>query len=692
MVVLSALLLGVVFAYLILANSVFREDKELLVFDTNRSSTERVSNELDGLIRRVVDKMEVLAQLLAYSPSQSNKILGRSLFDEDPDLIAFQLIGANGKNSTVLRELVSAEKINRPDAAPNRADINLPEILPLDRPEPLEIEIENRSTANRVLFVIRIPIKTAEKRGLYAQALIDGQSWLINFYKSQGLSLTFVTAQDGKVFAHPDLKLVLNHQDMRFLKIVELALSRSFMLQQTEFKEGKHTYLGVYRKTTLGSLVVVSMTDMSIVLAAGRLLLEKTIILSAIIITVVFIISLIFARTLSAPLLRLVNATHEIARGNFDTRIRIETGDEIGVLAQGFSQMARELKSSRILLEEYNRDLELRVQQRTGELESKNVAIRNQQEMLIKATRLAAVGETAGQAAHEVLNPLTAMVSTLEAATYRLQQFSNLPNAAVQVFKAIIGDWKKELDESGVDHWMQSMKRTSQVLSGKTLVQEDIENLRLICEQFESFSEKLGGDFHLLIQESHRIGRIVESMRGLSRTVRLKSRTELTELIFESVKVTEDMLKRYSIEIRTEFKDSPIFVMADADEIKQVFLNLIKNAMDAIEQRRKENAAVELRGEIKISLWVNSDDILVRIRDNGIGLSEQNQRKLFEPSFSTKGNEGTGFGLSICRRFIREAGGDLILYKSEPGEFAEFELKLPRLNDRKREQTPEKSG
>ena len=287
-------------------------------------------------------------------------------------------------------------------------------------------------------------------------------------------------------------------------------------------------------------------------------------------------IALFFANSLSSPILKLVRATHELARGNFDAQLELGGQDEIGTLAQGFSDMAKELKSSHVLLEDYSRRLEVKVQERTQELEGKNAAIREQQEVLLKTTRLAAVGEIAGQAAHEVLNPLTAMVSRLEAMTARLDHFSKQENAPLPVFHAIAASWKRDITEKGLDGWLSELHQPSKVLAQKTIAEEDVLNLDTISGELRGFSSQLRDDFKLLLSESHRISRIVDGMRGLSRSTKIKRKADLTQLITECVEVSEDLLKRYQIEIKTVFQERPVFAIIENDEMRQVFSNLIK--------------------------------------------------------------------------------------------------------------------
>jgi signal transduction histidine kinase len=461
---------------------------------------------------------------------------------------------------------------------------------------------------------------------------------------------------------------------------VRQALSQGYPLRQMEFEDQGKKYLGVYQKTAVGGAIVVAMTAKDSALSARGLLLERTLYVSLVIVTVVFIVSLFFSASLSDPLLRLVRITQEVAGGKFDVRIPIDTGDEIGTLARSVQDMASKLETSRAELEVANFDLEQKVLERTRELESRNVDIRKQQEVLLRATRLAAVGEIAGQAAHEVLNPLTAMTSRLESLDQKIREFTEETSAPIPSLKTILDAWQKDYEREGFDGWLRAVRGPSQVLPEKTLFDEDLYNLAIIWAQLFHHHTTLRDDLALLLSESHRIARIVDGMRGLSRTRQIRARADVTELVHESVRVSEDLLKRHHIAIETEFDERPLFAILDKDEMRQVFSNLIKNSMDAIESLREQRPGPVREGLVRIHVArVTGERDLIRIslRDNGLGIPEADRNRVFDADFSTKGAEGTGFGLSICRRFVRQAGGELVVSDSRPGEFTEFEITLP---------------
>ncbi|MBI3556780.1 MAG: HAMP domain-containing protein [Deltaproteobacteria bacterium] len=673
--VLSVLLVTAIFAYLLLADRIFREDKQLLVFDTNRANAERIANDLEISLHRVLDKTEMLSKLILNDRSVGGSALVRDFFNRDAELLLYQLIHVQDSKSKVLRELedtghLAALKITSAQIKASGAlDFNAAEAKD-------QVSLENVSLPGAVLYVVRVPIEVKEgKHRLFAQIIIDGHIWLDNF-QNQALSLNFAISRSGRLLAHPRAELVLARTDMSRNGLVKIAATHNVNEQQVEFEQDHVAYLGVYQKASIAGITAFSMMAKNAALSASLLLLEKTIVLSVIVVTVVLLISLWFAGSLSRPLRALVRASGEIAKGRFDTRIEVYSRDEIGELAVAFDRMARDLKSSRVQLEDYSRSLEAKVQERTQELESKNVAIREQQDVLVRTTRLAAVGEIAGQAAHEVLNPLTGMIARLEGMSGRLRQFYGARDGGVDMLKIIARGWSTDIESKGVQGWLDTLTGPSRVYPGKMLAEEDLANLARVSVQFDNFGAVLLDDMKLLLDEAFRISRIVDGMRGLSRITSNRGRVDVIELVRDCVRTTEDLLRKNRITIETELVGCA-FADLDRDEMRQVLANLIKNGMDAIVERVVGGTRLQEPGKIIVKSHVLGSQIHLLLWDNGMGIPLPDRQKIFEAHFTTKGSEGTGFGLSICRRFVRAAGGELSVHDSEPGKFTEFEVILP---------------
>jgi signal transduction histidine kinase len=123
-------------------------------------------------------------------------------------------------------------------------------------------------------------------------------------------------------------------------------------------------------------------------------------------------------------------------------------------------------------------------------------------------------------------------------------------------------------------------------------------------------------------------------------------------------------------QISVDCQSDPI-VLGNKVKLQQVLLNLIKNASHAI--RGKAD------GKITVTLEGNDSEAILRVSDNGSGMTPEVQEKIWDPFFTTKGQEGTGLGLDICRKLVVSHGGT-ISFQSTAGAGTTFEIRLPVAN------------
>lgn len=119
-------------------------------------------------------------------------------------------------------------------------------------------------------------------------------------------------------------------------------------------------------------------------------------------------------------------------------------------------------------------------------------------------------------------------------------------------------------------------------------------------------------------------------------------------------------------------------ILADHNRLEQVFLNIITNARDAIEELRMKNPDKK-DGKITINAYSQKTTVVIEIIDDGIGISEKVKEKVFEPFFTTKDvDKGTGLGLSITYGIVREFNG-IIEIESKEMQGSKFIIKFPAI-------------
>ena len=169
------------------------------------------------------------------------------------------------------------------------------------------------------------------------------------------------------------------------------------------------------------------------------------------------------------------------------------------------------------------------------------------------------------------------------------------------------------------------------------------------------------------------LGRIVEIIGSLLSFSKVKelpeSRTNLVEVIEEAILLLQHNLSKKNIRLDKELCSRRVEIVGEENRLKQLFLNLLLNSIDAVLDG----------GVVRVKLVVYEEDrfVEVTVADNGYGIPADIQDKIFNPFFSTKMNKkNAGLGLSICQR-IAEALNGIITFTSTPGHFTEFKVKLP---------------
>ena len=168
-----------------------------------------------------------------------------------------------------------------------------------------------------------------------------------------------------------------------------------------------------------------------------------------------------------------------------------------------------------------------------------------------------------------------------------------------------------------------------------------------------------------------RVSDIVQGLRGFARLDQAAvDKVDLHELIASSLLMIQGRLERRGIHIGRTYGDLPRIVCGPA-QINQVILNLLVNAMQAIEQTNRG------RGRIEIRTRSQGEEVVLEIADDGVGIAPEVLSRIFDPFFTTKPvGQGTGLGLSISHSIVADHGGRLEV-ESTPGQGSRFRVILP---------------
>jgi len=322
-------------------------------------------------------------------------------------------------------------------------------------------------------------------------------------------------------------------------------------------------------------------------------------------------------------------------------------GKVIGIL--GTYQDITERKHAEIALQELNQKLELQTLELTSALEQ----LQQSQLQLIQREKMSALGNLIAGVAHEINNPVGFLVGNLQPAQ----------------------EYVRDLFE------LLDLYQTTFPNPGQEIVEK---NEAIDLEYIREDLPKLIASMHLGVK---RIRSISTSLRTFSRAdtesrvpFKIHQGLDSTLLILKHrLKANEN---RPAIEVVTQYDES-LSIHCFPGQLNQVFMNLLANAIDALEESNQGKSFQEIQANptcIKVLTELSTCQKwgVIRIQDNGIGMSESTQTRAFENVFTTKEvGKGTGLGLAIARQIIVEKHGGTIEINSALGQGTEFTIKIP---------------
>jgi signal transduction histidine kinase len=174
------------------------------------------------------------------------------------------------------------------------------------------------------------------------------------------------------------------------------------------------------------------------------------------------------------------------------------------------------------------------------------------------------------------------------------------------------------------------------------------------------------------LEELDRVERSISHLLRFAREEDLRfERIRLQDVVDSAVETFRDRLRRGGVSLECEL-DTPGEMEGDADKLRRVVINVIANALDALEESATASPRVELAAGDNLA----GTEVWLRIRDNGPGIDPETRAKLFDPFYTTK-RQGTGLGLALSRKVVESHGGSLEV-ESSRGAGTEFVLSFPK--------------
>jgi len=206
--------------------------------------------------------------------------------------------------------------------------------------------------------------------------------------------------------------------------------------------------------------------------------------------------------------------------------------------------------------------------------------------------------------------------------------------------------------------------------------------------EFSELTETLRGNLQKVVQHGKRADTIVKNMLLHSRQGSGEHRpADINALLDDSLNLAYHGARAekpgFKITLQRDFDAGAGAIESFPQEITRAFLNLISNGFYAATKRKTENGGSDFEPALCATTKNLGDKVEVRIRDNGTGIPPEVKEKMFNPFFTTKpAGEGTGLGLSMSHDIIVKQHGGSIDVETEPGQFTEFKIVLPRTSPR----------
>jgi PAS domain S-box-containing protein len=178
-------------------------------------------------------------------------------------------------------------------------------------------------------------------------------------------------------------------------------------------------------------------------------------------------------------------------------------------------------------------------------------------------------------------------------------------------------------------------------------------------------------------KETARVSAIIRQMLGFYRTTTAMSPTDVNGIIEEAIALLERQMRQRHITVAAKLDSGLPHIYASGDQLKQVFLNLLLNAQEAMPRGGTISVSTRVPRESDAEFVLAGKQVLVQVQDSGTGISEENLRHIFEPFFSTKREgKGTGLGLWVSQGIVQHHGGQMKV-RSRPGRGTTFTIALP---------------
>ena len=331
-----------------------------------------------------------------------------------------------------------------------------------------------------------------------------------------------------------------------------------------------------------------------------------------------------------------------MAGGDLEARVEIGGRDEVADMAHALEIFrSNSLEAQRLNLVE---QLAEELQGKNEQLESVLAELERAQDQIVMREKLAALGELTAGVAHEIRNPLNFV-----------KNFSEASEELLSELEEVLTDVAEDISEEDKDY-------------------------------IDEISGDLTSNLERIRTHGDRANRIVNDMLMMGRDTGEQRPTDINGLLDEHARLAYHSARaldtNFQLDIQQDLDPGLGEIEVVPRDLGRVFLNMVGNACDATDEKRRKLSSDEQEGEPYMpTLWIathkGAENVEIRIKDNGSGMPSDVIDKIFNPFFTTKPTDkGTGLGLAISNDIVRQHGGSISV-ESEAGEYTEMKIVLP---------------
>lgn len=480
--VILMLVIGVITATM--AN-LFQQDKTAYVRDFSSAVTSNIQAEVETILGSQLSAAQVLAEVLFadYIDPVAKQQLAKPMFAAYPDLLALVTISASGEPVSLYN-----------NAALRDAEIEPAQVLELSSLTELHEEgtVAVRSVLNEfgngaVVLTLGHRLADAEEE-LPVVALVTSNDLSHVLYRGKPFDSVLLDPERQAVVAIGDADHALHWARLALESIEGVGSSGVF-----EYSADGQSYISGVAKTATGDLTIVTRISSTAAYLTARQLLDDLVFVGLVLVLVAALFGVFVSRRITRPLEGLSKAVRKIAKGDFDVNVAIKSKDEIGELSTSFNDMA-------------------------GELKERESSLKKAQHALVQSEKMAAVGTLSAGLAHEVKNPLSAVLGYAQLSKRKLEQ----PEALL-----------KHLDT----------------------IETETRRCNEIIGNLMQFSRQEKGEH---------------------------SEISVNEVVQKSIAIVDHQLSLKDVRIESELAEGIPVISGNANQLQQVLMNLMINAQQAI--------------------------------------------------------------------------------------------------------------